>query len=198
MNKSETLNEIAAALSAAQGEMPAVKFNSTNPFLKNKYADLGAIIEAAKPVLARHGLSVSQMVCDAPGGIGVETVIMHKSGQWFSSTVAMPLGEEKGKSQAQVAGSIITYLRRYALAAALGMYADEDGDGNQPAPRQAQPAQAAAPVMTYEQAAAITNREGVAYSEIDTETLANIANNAKAPAEKRAAAATIITHRLKG
>ena len=43
--------------------------------------------------------------------------------------MTLPLGDEKVQSQAQVAGSIITYLRRYAYASVLGMYADEDTDG---------------------------------------------------------------------
>jgi len=64
--------------------------------------------------------------------VGVETILAHESGEWIGSTIFLPLGEEKGKSQAQLAGSVITYLRRYSLAGILGMYADEDGDGNTP------------------------------------------------------------------
>lgn len=137
MQKSESIKELASALTKAQGEMPAVKFNSTNPFLKNKYADLGAIIAAAKPVLAKHGLAVSQLSTSDDDRIGVETVLMHQSGEFIASSLSMEIADEKGKSSAQVAGSIITYLRRYALASILGMYADEDGDGN--APEQANP-----------------------------------------------------------
>ena len=137
MQKSESIKELASALTKAQGEMPAVKFNSTNPFLKNKYADLGAIIAAAKPVLAKHGLAVSQLSTSDDDRIGVETVLMHQSGEFIASSLSMEIVDEKGKSSAQVAGSIITYLRRYALASILGMYADEDGDGN--APEQANP-----------------------------------------------------------
>ena len=55
---------------------------------------------------------------------------MHNSGEWLESTCWLELGDERGKSNAQVAGSIVTYLRRYSLASILGMYADEDGDGN--------------------------------------------------------------------
>lgn len=137
MQKSESIKELASALTKAQGEMPAVKFNSMNPFLKNKYADLGAIIAASKPVLAKHGLAVSQLSTSDDDRIGVETVLMHQSGEFIASSLSMEIADEKGKSSAQVAGSIITYLRRYALASILGMYADEDGDGN--APEQANP-----------------------------------------------------------
>jgi len=136
MNKSESIKNLAEALSKAQTEMPTVKFNAKNPFLKNRYADLGAIISTSKPILAKHGLSVSQLTGNNGDCVGVETVLMHESGEWLESSMYLPVGVEKGKSQAQVAGSIITYLRRYSLSAILGMYSDEDGDGNQPAPQQ--------------------------------------------------------------
>jgi len=132
MNKSESIKELATALSLAQGEMPAVQFNATNPFLKNKYADLGAVISTSKPVLAKYGLSVTQLTETQDNNVCVTTVMMHKSGEWMQSTASLQLGEERGKSLAQVAGSIVTYLRRYSLASILGMYADEDGDGNEP------------------------------------------------------------------
>jgi hypothetical protein len=127
--KSEQINELAAALSIAQSKMPAAKMNSTNPFLHNKYADLGAVIEAAKDQMAVNGLCVSQLVGGDASSISVTTILMHKSGQWIESTVGMAVGDEKGKSAAQVAGSIVTYLRRYSLASILGVYADEDTDG---------------------------------------------------------------------
>lgn len=149
MQKSESIKELASALTKAQGEMPAVKFNATNPFLKNKYADLGAIIAASKPILAKHGLAVSQLSTSDDNRIGVETVLMHQSGEYIASSLSMEIADEKGKSSAQVAGSIITYLRRYALASILGMYADEDGDGNEPESpnrkRTAMPRQSAKP-----------------------------------------------------
>lgn len=130
MNKSETIVKLAEALALAQAEMPAVKFNSTNPFLKNKYADLGAIIETSQPILAKFGLSVSQFIYSEAEQVGVETMLMHKSGEWMNTKISMATADEKGKSNAQVAGSIVTYLRRYSLAAILNMFADEDGDGN--------------------------------------------------------------------
>jgi hypothetical protein len=129
MNKSESIQNIATALSNAQAEFPVIKFDSINPFLKNHYASLGSVIETARATLAKYGLSASQLTFGDDGVIGVETVLMHSSGEWISQSVSMQIGEEKGKSSAQVAGSIITYLRRYALASMLGLYADEDSDG---------------------------------------------------------------------
>lgn len=134
MNKSEAIVNLAKALSQAQGEMPVIKFNSINPFLKNSYADLGAIIAGTRPVLAKFGLAVTQLTFGEDGVVGVETMLTHGSGEWISDRVSMQVGEERGKSSAQVAGSIVTYLRRYSLASILGVYADEDGDGNKPAP----------------------------------------------------------------
>lgn len=130
MQHSESLKELAEALSLAQAEMPAAKMTSTNPFLKNKYADLGSVIDAARPVLAKYGLSISQLLASEGDRVGVETVVMHKSGQWISNVVFMDTGEHKGISDAQGAGIVFTYLRRYAFAAALAMYADEDNDGS--------------------------------------------------------------------
>lgn len=176
MNKSESIKALSEALSKAQAEMPAVKFNSVNPFLKNKYADLGAIIETAQPILAKFGLAVSQMVYSEDDKIGVETVLFHASGEYIGSSMSMATETEKGKSAAQVAGSIITYIRRYSLAAILGMYADEDGDGNA-APRptatlvQKKVEDPQAPVMTLERALIQTNSEGVAYGELPSEKL---------------------------
>jgi len=192
MEKSESIKLLAGALAQAQAEMPAVQFNATNPFLKNKYADLGAIISTSKPILGKNGLSVSQLVSTDNSNVGVTTVLMHNSGEWLESTAWLPVGEGKGMSQAQVAGSLITYLRRYSLASILGMYADEDGDSN-PAPK-SEPKQQAKPQpttlveaakelggivknsMTVETAEAVTNKDGVRYGDIDTKTLSHMGN----------------------
>lgn len=124
---SETIQALAEALSKFQSECPVVAYDSTNPFLKNKYASLSAIVQAAKPALSNAGLSVLQFVTQE----GIATRILHKSGEWIESTAPMlEITEEKGKSTAQVYGSIITYLRRYTYSAALGIVADEDTDGN--------------------------------------------------------------------
>lgn len=142
MTNTESITELAAAVSAAQAEMPVVAFDATNPFLKNKYASLGAVIQTSRPILAKHGLSISQLPTSEGELIGVRTVLSHKSGQFIEDRILIHPGEEKGKSSAQVAGSILTYLRRYSWAAVLGIYADEDTDGElpqrpSPAPRQA-------------------------------------------------------------
>lgn len=174
MNKSESIQNLAAALSKAQAEFPVIKFDSVNPFLKNGYASLGAVIAGGRPVLAKFGLAVTQLTFGEDGVVGVETMLTHSSGEWISDRVSMQVGEERGKSSAQVAGSIVTYLRRYSLASILGVYADEDGDGNSdPKPTEKKPVakQPIEDTMTIERAMKIQNSEGQAYGEIPSDKL---------------------------
>jgi len=129
----ESIAKLSAALVAASAEMPAVGLDQTNPFLKNRFASLGAVIAAVRPILAKHGLAIMQFACsDASGRVGVRTRLQHSSGEFLEESIYLEAVEEKGKSHAQVAGSIITYLRRYAQSAMLNLYADEDMDGNAP------------------------------------------------------------------
>jgi hypothetical protein len=130
-HKSDVFEKLPAALIKAQSEFAAVPFDATNPFMKNKYATLGALIDATRPILSKHGLGVVQspFTTDA-GNIGVETIIIHESGEWISGELSIATHDEKGKSAAQLAGSTITYLRRYSYGAFFGLYGDEDDDGN--------------------------------------------------------------------
>lgn len=130
MNKSETIAKLASALVKAQAEMPKVKFDAKNPFLKNKYATLGALVEAARPVLAKHGLAVSQFPTSYESQVGVSTVLMHESGEWVEESIAVDVEVGKGLSLNQAAGVTITYLRRYAFAGILGLLSEEDNDGD--------------------------------------------------------------------
>lgn len=129
MDKSPEINELAVALCKAQQQIKPAEMTSTNPFHKSKYADLGSVIKASRDALYNNGLSVSQLVGGNGGDVSVTTVLMHNSGQYISDTVSLNIGD--AKNHAQEAGKIVTYLRRYAMAAILGMYADEDTDGNQ-------------------------------------------------------------------
>jgi len=125
MNTSETITKIAAALVAFNSECPEVVFDKENKFLGNKYATLGAILKTIRQPLAKNGLTVMQGL----NADGLTTRVLHVSGEWIESTAPMiQPGEEKGKSAAQVYGSIITYMRRYMVTAALGIVSDEDND----------------------------------------------------------------------
>lgn len=148
MKTSPSIAALSKALVEAQAEMPTIAFDSTNPFLHNRYASLGAVIEASRPVLAKHGLAVTQFPVSEGDQMGVDTMLLHASGEWICERVSIHLGEEKGKSRAQVAGSVTTYLKRYSWASVLGLYADEDNDGNAPVrkqtPQEERPARPAA------------------------------------------------------
>lgn len=127
MRTSETIDALSAAMALAQGEMkPAVK-DATNPHFKSKYADLSSVFEAVRGPFAKAGLSVWQELGNAEGGVTVATRLVHKSGQWVEFG---PLFVPAGKQDAQGLGSAATYARRYGLASALGVCADEDDDGN--------------------------------------------------------------------
>lgn len=130
MKKSENIGELAKALSAFQADLPAVHKNSTVQVATRSggsynfaYATLDNIIETVRPHLKEHGLAFSQFVDDG----GLTTIIMHTSGEWMEAH--HPFDGIK-YNDAQQLGSAITYLRRYELAAALGIAADEDDDGN--------------------------------------------------------------------
>lgn len=123
----ETSTEIATlleALSAFQGVVTAPKKTSTNPHFKSKYADLAEVIEAIRAPLAANGLSYYQAPIGMVEGAAIKVVtqVSHKSGQWIRTTFAMPVGQ----ATAQAVGTAISYARRYALQAALGLAAEDD------------------------------------------------------------------------
>jgi hypothetical protein len=125
MTHSEQINEIAAALSKAQAVIEGAKKDSANPFFKSTYADLASVWDACRKPLTDHGLSVAQTAATDEGGVGITTILMHASGQWLRDTLVM----KPVKDDPQGVGSCITYARRYALAAMVGV-APEDDDGN--------------------------------------------------------------------
>ncbi len=127
MKRSEQTNEIAKALSKFQGQMkPAVK-DSSNPHFRSKFASINSVWEAIREPLNENMLYAAQDVTTEPGFAIVETEIHHESGQWMQFG---PLRLPVLKQDAQGYGSAITYAKRYALCAALGVVSDEDDDGN--------------------------------------------------------------------
>lgn len=110
---SQEQDKVCSALCAAQAEMPAAEFDSSNPYFKSRYASLGAVISASQPILKKHGLSVFQPFQTDGVMVTVHTRIVHNSGQWLDAgTQTMPIGEPKGNSMVQEAGKLCTYLRR--------------------------------------------------------------------------------------
>lgn len=118
---SEGIDQITASLSAFQGEVEQPKLNKENPYFKSRYVDLSGVLKAAQPILAKNGLCVAQIIV----GGDLVTLLSHKSGQWFKSVC--PIGNYKSQ---QERGSAITYTKRYAICAMLGIAADADDDGN--------------------------------------------------------------------
>lgn len=122
------IDKIAKAVCSMQSELEHSKKDSQG--YNYKYSDLLQVIETAKPALEKSKLSIVQLVgdLDASNNIGLTTLLLHESGQWFKSHASMPLVEMKGSNKAQEAGATISYMRRYAYQAIIGM-ASEDTDG---------------------------------------------------------------------
>ena len=136
---SQDISNLAKALSIVQGKLTHAKKDSANPFFKSKYADLESVWDACRSLLAENGLAVIQFPGDiefiqlekANGDITIitkmslTTVLTHESGEFISQQMSVPVT----KADAQGAGSALTYMRRYALAAVVGVVqADDDGN----------------------------------------------------------------------
>ena len=123
---SDSINELASALSRAQA--------SINNVIRDKegfgyqYADLAACLDAIREPLSGNGLSISQLPTMTENGFGLVTLLLHESGQWLQGFFPLsPDGTSKNIMQSM--GSAITYVRRYSLAAILGL-AQTDDDGS--------------------------------------------------------------------
>jgi len=134
MQSSSSINELADAIATAQPKIGVAIKNAVNPHLKNKYADLGAVWDACSEALKSCHLSVIQMPQPSDDGkLHLETILMHRSGQWISGTAVVPIA----KQDAQGYGATLTYARRYGLAALLGITQDDD-DGERACASKAQ------------------------------------------------------------
>ena len=130
------IGELAAALVAAQAEFSAVPKTAENPFFHSKYADLASVVKSAQPILAKHGLAVSQHPTVVDGEPSLTTYLLHSSGQSLQSTMRLCAAKHDPQGQ----GAAITYARRFAYQAVLGLVADDDDDGNRAtAVKQAEP-----------------------------------------------------------
>lgn len=125
--RSDHIGELATALAKAQGEIKTAAKDSTNPHFKSKYADLASVWDACRAALSKNGLAVAQITATTDTGkVRVTTTLLHSSGQWIEGE----LDVKPGQDTAQGIGSTITYCRRYALAAMVGVAPDDDDDGN--------------------------------------------------------------------
>lgn len=126
--ESSTLGALFGALAAAQGELTSASKDKANEFYGSKYADLDSVVETIRGPLSRHKLAVIQRMVRTREGTLLETRLGHESGEWIASHV--PIKPDKPGIHA--IGSAITYMRRYALMAIVGI-APADDDGNQAA-----------------------------------------------------------------
>jgi len=128
MKTSEQINEIAKAMAIAQNEMkPAVK-DSLNPHFKSKYSNIESVWDAIRMPMTSNGLTIWQDVTTEERSVAITTRIVHISGQWVEFG---PLAVPMAKIDAHGVGSAISYGKRYALCAAVGVVSgDEDDDGN--------------------------------------------------------------------
>ena len=148
MQHSESIANLAAALSAAQGQFPSVARSERANLGKYSYtyADLASYLDAIRGPLAANGLAIMQFPELHDGALTVETMLTHSSGEWARSALSFPVTDDSP----QKLGGLITYCRRYALAPILGLASeDDDAQGQQrqtpakwqAAPTAAEPAQ---------------------------------------------------------
>jgi hypothetical protein len=131
--QSETIGALAAALSKAQADITGALKDSSNPFFKSKYADLASCWDACRKQLAANNLAVIQTVYVhwEKDELVLATTLAHSSGEWIRSE--LPIRAKDASPQAQ--GSAITYARRYALAAIVGLaQIDDDAEAAQGRP----------------------------------------------------------------
>lgn len=135
MNMSDTISELATALAKAQGQIESASKEKSNQAFKSKYADINSLRDVIRQPLADNDLSIVQLPRMNGSYVEVETMLLHKSGEFIAETLRMPLGE---KMNAHGVGSALTYCRRYSLSAMLNLAAEDD-DGNAAADLSPQP-----------------------------------------------------------
>ena len=124
--QSEQINELVTALSIANMNFETVVKDCVNPFYKSKYADLNSCIDATRKALSGGGLTVMQTTRYDERGMILRTTLAHKSGQYiFGEYLLKPV-----KDDPQGYGAALTYARRYAYSAIIGIASDDDDDGN--------------------------------------------------------------------
>ena len=130
MKTSESIVNISAAFVRAQGVINDPAKGTDNAFFSTKYADLHAVLTAIREAFAPHGLGILQFpYTDENGRMGLETRIIHESGEWIEPSLPITVDLGSPKNVGQAVGSLTTYFRRYCAAAAAGV-AQADDDGN--------------------------------------------------------------------
>ena len=134
MKRSETIGELAKALSAAQGEYPPIKKTATAIVNTDKakysysYAELECVLAAARSINHKHGLALCQEVSVEEQCVITTSLLLHSSGEWIEGTLSIPITQGR-MNIAQAIGSAATYGRRYGASAILGLASEDDDDG---------------------------------------------------------------------
>lgn len=125
MKTSENIDQLVTALAAAHLEIETIPMTGENPHFKNKFSTLADIYGATNKQLSKNGLAYIQAPCIQDGRVVIATRLSHKSGQWVQTELSL----KPQQDSPQQIGSAITYGRRYALSAMLGIAGEEDDDG---------------------------------------------------------------------
>lgn len=139
MEKSESIKELVTALSKVQSVLQTAHKSTKNPFFHSNYADLRAIWDVAKQPLTNNGLSIVQIPEIEGENIILLTMLAHISGEYIISRYKVnPMRQVKDKGweksdDPQSIGSAITYARRYALCAMVGIVTEEEDDDGESA-----------------------------------------------------------------
>ena len=139
MTQSENITELMASLAEVQFELPTLPKSSQA--YGYKYTDLDTIVKTIKPILHKHNVGYTQSVgATTDGRPTLTTRVFNNKGQYIEDTTVLPVISGTKNNNAQTLGMSITYMRRYALCAMLGITSDEDVDANtvtQQAPQKA-------------------------------------------------------------
>lgn len=124
---SPDITQLAKAMLAVQKQLTPATKDATNPYTRSRYATLNAVMDACKTALLDNGIWLTQITVPSESGtIALLTKLTHaETGQYQASVTVLPLQ----RPDCQGAGSAITYARRYALTAMLGMVTEDDDDG---------------------------------------------------------------------
>ena len=124
---SPDITQLAKAMLAIQKQLTPATKDATNPYTRSRYATLNAVMDACKTALLDNGIWLTQITVPSESGtIALLTKLTHaETGQYQASVTVLPLQ----RPDCQGAGSAITYARRYALTAMLGMVTEDDDDG---------------------------------------------------------------------
>ncbi len=135
---SETIGAIASALAKAQGELtnPEKSLVATirSPFPREgdrtfRYASLASGLDIVRNGLCKHEIATVQTtgIDQASGLIRLTTLLAHASGEWLSSD--WPVCSISETATPHRMGAALTYARRYALFALVGIAGEDDLDG---------------------------------------------------------------------